>query len=108
MSKRLPITALDLQNGTRTRDAVARAIVEALKECQFEVGPKLDQAVDLIHTDLREFLKTMEIPDAEQEAAMIMSDVFQAIRRTLPEKRAKPRQVRAGRASDASQMDTNL
>jgi hypothetical protein len=85
MVTRLHITAFDLQDGTRTRDAVAKAVIEALKGCHFEVGPKLDQEVHLVHTDLREFLTRMGVPKAEQEAATIMSDVFQAIRRTLPE-----------------------
>ena len=85
MAENLQITALDLLDGTRIRDVVAMAVVAAVKEHHFEAGPKLDREIGIIHSDLLEFLTRLKVRNAEDEASIIMRDVFQAILSGLSE-----------------------
>jgi hypothetical protein len=61
------------------------AILAAVKKHDFEVGPKLDRQIDIIHSDLLGFLTGVSIRNAEDEANTIMCDVFQAIMSELSE-----------------------
>jgi hypothetical protein len=61
----LQITLFDLQDRTRIRDVVAMAIIVAMKEHDFEVGPKLKRAIDLVQSDLLRSLECLGVRNAE-------------------------------------------
>lgn len=85
MVERLKLSVLDLQDPMRMRNAVAKVLVGALKENNFEVGPKLEHVQDITHSDLLKFLEGVGVANAEQEAISIMADVYRAIWNALPE-----------------------
>jgi hypothetical protein len=78
-SAHLQITVFNLQDRTRIRDVVAMAIIVAMKEHGFEVGPKLKHAIDLVQSDLLRSLERLGVRNAEAEAKPIMGDVMGAL-----------------------------
>lgn len=76
MSKRLQLTALDLQDGMRVRELVGEVLIANVPAHEMGISPDLDREAGNVFLDLVRFLKKFGISNAEDEADAIMRDVI--------------------------------
>jgi hypothetical protein len=78
VATRLQLTALDIQDGTRIREAVEAAYREiAKKHGPTLVVRKIWREARQVEIELREFLARMGIADADEEAQAICDSVVE-------------------------------
>jgi hypothetical protein len=91
MKKRLQLTALDMQDGDRIREAVLETLAQAIDERDWKAGPKLEREMKRIGSDLLGSLKRIGVRNAEAEAEAIMADVAMAFAQAIFKVTSEPR-----------------